>query len=323
MNPWSLDRASSIGFGCASLGSRVGAKAGVAALVEAFKRGVNWFDLAHSYGDGRAEEIFSDFSRDRREEIYICTKCGIAVPEVGALASAVRPLARALVAYAPRLRKIIARGRHPAVRVPLTRDAILRSLERSLASLRTDYVDVFALHDPDIGDLARQDVRSTLYELLASGCVKAVGIAGSQDAIDAALRFELPIRHAQTADNPFNPAGCLAARLGNRPQPIHFITHSAFGTPDMLSQLVSLVRSERELERLLLNLGYELPLETAIRSALVDYSLKSNHSGTVLFSMFLAEHLHFNVKRAGLDKRPDPQPFFTAIDVKRAWKQSA
>ena len=48
---------SAVGFGCASLGSRVSEAQGLRALGLAFERGVTWYDVAPPYGDGEAEGI--------------------------------------------------------------------------------------------------------------------------------------------------------------------------------------------------------------------------------------------------------------------------
>ena len=74
-----FDSASRIGFGCASLGSRIDSRSGLRALSDAFDRGVNWFDLAPSYGNGQAEAIFSQFLEGRRSVaayLYQVRNCG-------------------------------------------------------------------------------------------------------------------------------------------------------------------------------------------------------------------------------------------------------
>jgi aryl-alcohol dehydrogenase-like predicted oxidoreductase len=53
---------SSLGFGCASLGSRVSPVQSRAALEQAFDAGVTWYDVASSYGDGHAETIPGEFA---------------------------------------------------------------------------------------------------------------------------------------------------------------------------------------------------------------------------------------------------------------------
>jgi aryl-alcohol dehydrogenase-like predicted oxidoreductase len=317
VKPGPFPRAASIGFGCASLGSRIGAKRGLAALGRAFDSGVNWFDLAPSYGDGQAEEIFSSFSESRRAEIHICTKCGNAAPPAGAVATALRPLARILVARTPALRKALAYGRPAATRVPLTGELIATSIDRSLQRLRTDYVDVLALHDPHSSDLAREDVRSAVEAVVASGRARAVGIAGSLEAAETAVRLELPINHIQIANNPVQPnIGVLARALGTKSESIFITTHSAFGPSTFVRRLVAAVQSDPELEQTLQRIGYGPAVDNAIRAALIDYAIRSNPAGTVLFSMFTGENLAFNVGRAKLSSRPDPQSFFETIHAK-------
>ena len=71
---------SCLGFGCASLGSRIGAPAGLRALAEAHERGVNWFDVAPAYGAGEAEAILAQFVKGRRDKLLLTTKVGIATP---------------------------------------------------------------------------------------------------------------------------------------------------------------------------------------------------------------------------------------------------
>ena len=59
---------SALGFGCASLGSRVDAREGARALAAAHEGGVTWFDLAPVYGGGRAEAIAAPFLQTIRDE---------------------------------------------------------------------------------------------------------------------------------------------------------------------------------------------------------------------------------------------------------------
>lgn len=58
---------SRLGFGAASLGSRVEAAAGRRALEAAFDAGVTWLDLAPVYGGGAAEDIAAPFVRAHRD----------------------------------------------------------------------------------------------------------------------------------------------------------------------------------------------------------------------------------------------------------------
>lgn len=307
---------SRIGFGCASLGSRIGAKSGIAALNRAFDLGVNWFDLAPSYGDGLAEDIFSRFSQQRRAEIYVCTKCGIGPARSGLLASAVKPAARTLVRYAPGLREIILRRRPAPKRVPLSADFVAASLKQSLRRLRTDYVDVLALHDPDVDELESDEVRRALEGLLASGRVRGVGIAGSLEAARTALELGLPITHIQIAHNPLQPQlPLLQAAINAAGKNIHTIIHSAL-TPSVYRRLAQVFQSESALQSVLLR-TYDLAFDDSLHAALVDYALhSSNPSGTVLLSMFSGKHVEFNMRRLNATARPDALSFFEMLRLR-------
>ena len=68
---------SALGFGCAALGSRVGAEAGRRALEEAHAAGVTWFDLAPVYGGGAAEAIAGPFLQATRDRVQVATTAGL------------------------------------------------------------------------------------------------------------------------------------------------------------------------------------------------------------------------------------------------------
>jgi D-threo-aldose 1-dehydrogenase len=64
-----------------------------------------------------------------------------------------------------------------------TRDAVMRSVEGSLKRLRTDYLDIVHVHDPDLGDY-RSDVLDqaypALHELKRAGTIRAIGAGLNQ-----------------------------------------------------------------------------------------------------------------------------------------------
>ena len=98
---------SCLGFGCASLGSRVGEAPGLRALAAALDAGVTWLDLAPLYGAGRAEEIAGRFLEAPPRRVQLCSKVGPAPgvrgpggPQGGADAG--RPRRRPGGAVAPR-----------------------------------------------------------------------------------------------------------------------------------------------------------------------------------------------------------------------------
>ncbi len=293
-----------LGFGCASLGSRVDARQGLRSLAAAYHLGVNWFDLAPSYGDGRAEEVFAAFASGRREQIHICTKCGIAAQRVGRLVASVRPVAQLAVSVAPPLRAWIARAREPPARTPITGELIRSSLTESLRRLRTDHVDVLALHDPSEDDLARDDVARALEDVVRGGEARIAGVAGAPERAVEAVRRRLPIGLVQFANN-LNVKGLEQVRgaLGDSISGLLVVTHSVF---DPLRRLSSLgAERSSEMRRDLEELGYRGPLGQAAGAALMDYALGCNPHGVVLASMFDRAHLEANVART---KAQAPNP---------------
>ena len=289
--------ASRLGFGCASLGSRVGRREGLNALAAAFQHGVNWFDVAPPYGDGEAESIFAEFAKCRRTHIHVCTKCGVEFAQLGTFQRMARPLARTFVTIAPRMRALISRARGSSHTMPISAALIRESLDRSLARLRTSYVDVYALHDPSPSELGREDIHRQLEVVLASGKARALGIAGSIEAVTAARRARLPVDVAQIADRPLERAVENLRAVFEDSWPRMLSTHSIFGPINLVALLARRFGSERRLSDILTSNGYAMPLDKAVRAFLLDCALARNPNGVVLLSMFSGDHLLQNVAR--------------------------
>ena len=106
--------------------------------------GIDFFDHADIYADGRCEEIFGDWLAARpsvRDTITIQTKCGIR------------------------------KGRYD-----FSKAHILASVEGSLRRLRTDHVDVLLLHRPDTL-MEPEEVAAAFDALEQSGKVRFFGVS--------------------------------------------------------------------------------------------------------------------------------------------------
>jgi aryl-alcohol dehydrogenase-like predicted oxidoreductase len=125
------------------------------ALGEAFEHGVTFFDTASVYGDGHSEELIGECFEHRRQAVVIATKAGITKSFAGRDFSA------------------------PALRA---------SLEGSLRRLRTDYVDLFQIHDAgaDIV-LEHPHIGAALNCFLAEGKIRAYGFSTPSPGDAAAL----------------------------------------------------------------------------------------------------------------------------------------
>jgi aryl-alcohol dehydrogenase-like predicted oxidoreductase len=154
---------SAIAFGTWAFGGDWGAadlEEGKNTIQYALKLGINLFDTAQGYGFGMAERLLGDALRDqtRREDVVIATKGG--------------------------LRKDGERLLRDAGRQSL-RDGV----ESSLRNLRTDYIDIYQIHWPDL-HTPPEETAQALEELVAEGKIRHVGVSNyDADQMQALGRF--------------------------------------------------------------------------------------------------------------------------------------
>jgi aryl-alcohol dehydrogenase-like predicted oxidoreductase len=276
---------SCLGFGCASLGSRVAEAPGLAALAAAFEAGVTWYDLAPTYGGGRAEEIAGPFLRTRRAEVQICTKVGLASGDVGGLKAALMPAARQVVRALPALRGLLRRSGVQATQVlPLTSELLQGSLETSLRRLGTDYVDLYALHDVPAAVLAEEPVLRALEAILASGKARAIAVASDAAAALTAVDCGAPFGVVQLAlPAPGAPNEVLpraaAAGFGR-------IVHSVFGVGGSFAALRSRAAADPEFREALTKQAGARNPDRALARLMLERAFALDPDGVVLVSMF-------------------------------------
>jgi aryl-alcohol dehydrogenase-like predicted oxidoreductase len=285
-------RVSSVGFGCASLGGRIGVRKGLEALERAYNAGITWYDVAPSYGDAMAESIWGEFASKKRDSVYVCTKVGMRPADTPAAIRLLKPMARIVVATFPALRGQVSRVRPQPFKVPLSAELIRTSVEESLRRLRTDYVDVLALHRPAVEELVREDIILALERMVQDGKARAVSIAGDLEAGMRGLDDSLPYRLVQIANTPLEPN---LEKLKERARPCR--TFVTYGTFSCLDRLIARITARKEVLGALYELGYRgNPTEIAA-AFLADYAFATNSAGVTLFSMLQKEHLDFNLLR--------------------------
>lgn len=277
-------------MGCASLGSRISAKAGLRALHEAHEAGVTWFDVAPAYGAGEAETILSEFLKGRRDAVSVATKVGLSVPRRAAAMRMAYALGRPVIGVLKGLRtafRSVQATRN--VHLPLTPDLIETSLDASLRRLGVERVALFALHDPSPDDVAREDVLRALDRARRSGKAAMIGVAGGAEACARALEL----------DGFYDALQCAAMEHAALEPGLFRLSHSVFGVAGMRA------RAQRAAETpggaaLLREAGY------ANAGALVlDAAFAANPKGIVLASMFGAGHLQENLAASRREPRAD------------------
>lgn len=293
-----LDRpVSALGFGCASLGSRIAPEVGRAAIERALEAGVTWFDVAPSYGGGHAEHLLGAALAASGADVAIVTKVGLAPRPVGRVGQLGGLLLRPLLAAAPSLRGLVRRLRpNAATRLPFTGNIVRTSLMQSLERLRVDHVAMLALHEPTIEDVRNDGVIAALVDLKREGLIAQIGIAGSLDVYRSARAAGLPATVFQAANAPFERMTAALTRLLPSETPETVVTHSVFGVDGALDMLKTALR-QPEVARHIEHLGYSATVEGRAR-LLIDYAFAANPRGVVLTSAYAPHHLAMNVAAA-------------------------
>ncbi|MFM2063169.1 MAG: hypothetical protein RLZZ507_2839 [Cyanobacteriota bacterium] len=142
--------ATKLGFGCASILGKVGKKDSLYALKVAHETGINYFDIARSYGWGEAESLLGNFfiqEKIKRENVEITTKFGLS-PRNNKFIRIAKTLARNIVSSIPQTQTIVkSAASQVAPKIDFTVENAMISLDASLKSLRTDYIDNILFHD--------------------------------------------------------------------------------------------------------------------------------------------------------------------------------
>ena len=165
-------KVSAISFGAWAIGGtwgKVNDQDSLAALQRAVDLGVNFFDTADVYGNGRSERLLGQLKRERREAIYIATKAG--------------------------------RRLNPHVASGYTRENLSAFVERSLKNLGVDALDLLQLHCPPTAVYSDPTVFAALDDLVKQGKLRFYGV--SVEKIDEALQA-IKFPNVQTVQIIFN-----------------------------------------------------------------------------------------------------------------------
>ena len=164
---------SEVGFGAWGIGG--GAWGGaddtesMAALHAALDAGITFFDTADVYGDGRSERLIGRLRRERAEPFIVATKAG--------------------------------RRLSPHVAAGYTAANLTAFVDRSLANLGVERLDLVQLHCPPTEVYYRPEVFAALDDLVAAGKIAFYGV--SVEKVEEALKaIEYP--HVQSVQIIFN-----------------------------------------------------------------------------------------------------------------------
>lgn len=150
---------SEIGFGAWAIGGATSAGGvpvgwgrtqddeSMAAIRRAVELGITFFDTADIYGHGRSESLLGIVLSRRRKDVVIATKVGVS-----------RTSAEDHIK-------------------DFSKKHIYLAVDASLRRLRTDYIDVYQLHNPTIADLEREEIQDAMATLQNLGKIRVWGVS--------------------------------------------------------------------------------------------------------------------------------------------------
>jgi aryl-alcohol dehydrogenase-like predicted oxidoreductase len=150
---------SEIGFGAWAIGGvtdnagtpvgwgRTSDDESLAAIRRARELGVTFFDTSDIYGFGRSESLLGIVLSRTRQDVVIATKVGNA------------------------------RGPEGRIQKDFTPSHISHAVDGSLKRLRTDYIDLYQLHNPSLDDLRRDEIHEAMDRLQEAGKIRYWGVS--------------------------------------------------------------------------------------------------------------------------------------------------
>ena len=150
-------KVSSVGFGAWAIGGTWGPvedEESMQTLHRALDLGVNFFDTADVYGNGRSERLMARLKKERKEPFYVVTKAG--------------------------------RRLNPHVASGYNRENLTAFIERSLQNLSVETLDLVQLHCPPTQVYYMPEVFGVLDDLVQQGKLRFYGV--SVEKVEEALK---------------------------------------------------------------------------------------------------------------------------------------
>lgn len=150
-------KVSEIGFGAWTIGldwwgKKIDDDEAIRMLKRAYDLGINFYETADMYGNGKSEKILSQAFKDMRDEVVYSTKWGYDMYD------AIQ----------------IGHNELPQKHNP---EFLKYALQQSLNRLQTDYIDVYSLHNPKMDAIKNDSLFISLDKLVQSTKIKSYGVA--------------------------------------------------------------------------------------------------------------------------------------------------
>jgi len=173
-------RVSEIGFGCSHISGSLHHKSDkevLSILLQAFDRGVNFYDTADVYAQGRSERLLGEAFRNNRKDVIIATKAGYRATTAGKVVAKLKPLLRPLFSVTKGANTRAQRTQGTWGAQNFSPDYIRRAIDRSLRRMKTDYIDVFQLHSPSREIIEMGESITALEDARTQGKIRWYGVS--------------------------------------------------------------------------------------------------------------------------------------------------
>lgn len=268
-----------LGYGASPLGNEfreIDAHEGERTVHMAVDLGVNFFDTSPYYGRTLSEERLGRFMGPRRQKIVLATKC----------------------------------GRYGLDRFDFSADRVRASIDESLRRLRTDYLDLFQMHDVEFVDREQvlHEALPVARELQRAGKCRYVGITGlplgilrdiaERAPVDSILSYARYNLMADDLDSDLRPS-CQELGIGLiNASPLHLGILTERGAPSWHLASADVRRAGERVADLCRRRGFNVS-QVALKHC-YDYP----HTASVLVGMSQCRHLERNLQAFGLEVPP-------------------
>lgn len=276
-------KVSLIGFGASPLGQEFGPidpEEGKRAVRYAIERGINYFDVAPYYGRTLAETRLGEALAGLRDKVILATKAG---------------------RY----------GRDLETGFDFSARCIVQSVEESLARLKTDYIDLFQIHDVEFGNRAQiiHETLPAMHRLKQAGKVRFVGITGyslhllRDIAAVAGLDAILSYCHYNLLDTSLDTVLSPLARQQGigliNASPLHMGLLTEAGPPDWHPAPQKVRQVGRQVARYCRSRG------VSIATLAMQFALQYDGVATTLVGMSNVRQVEMNANAVGVGPDPD------------------
>lgn len=271
-----------IGFGASPLGAEFGSivpEEGKRAVDYAIDQGINYFDVSPYYGRTLAEKRLGEFLKGKRSQVILATKVGrygISLPD-GFDFSARR---------------------------------VIKSVEESLQRLKTDYIDVFQIHDIEFGKRKQitEETLPAMLQLQKKGKIRFIGITGypltplkeivETQEIDTVLSYCRYNLLDTTMDDILTPV-VKKKRIGLiNASPLHMRILTEKGAPDWHPAPEKVLKGAKEA------IQFCQGRKVNISDLALQFAFSNKYVAITLVGMSKVKHVKANLNNVGV--KPDP-----------------